>query len=109
MGLRLLAGRLGAKGDVQPTAIRVRRLRQNGDPCLLRHQDGQGHAAKPRLVGLQDGRTAAEHCGPHENDQANGQATAQASRLRAASRRCLARLPQTSISHHRRRLFLLRS
>ena len=106
---RLFAGRLRGEGDAQAAPVRVGLLRQNGDPRLLRHERRQRHAAEPRLVGLQRRRAAGEHCRGHKNDQAKGQAAAQSPRLRAASRRCLARLPQTSISHHRRRLFLLRS
>ena len=75
MVLRLLAQRLSGEGDAQAAPVRVRRLRQNGDPRLLRHERRQGHAAKPRLVCLQGRRAAGERRGGHENDQANGQAT----------------------------------
>ena len=76
MVLRLFASRLSGEGDVQTAPVRVGRLRQNGDPRLWRHERRQGHAAKPRLVRLQDRRAAGERCGGHENDQENGQAAA---------------------------------
>ena len=66
MGSRLLAGRLSAEGDAQPAPVRVRRLRKNGDPCVLRHERRERHPAEPRLVRLQDRRTAGEHCGGHK-------------------------------------------
>ena len=102
---RFGAGRLGAERDAQAAPVSVRSLRQNGDPRVRRHERRQRHAAKSGLVRLQRRRAAGENDSGDENDEA----AAQAPRLRAASRRCLARLPQTSISHHRRRLFLLRS
>ena len=71
MVLRLLAERLSGEDDIQAAPVRVRRLRENGDPRVLRHERGQGHAAEPRLVGLQDRRTAGERCGGDEDDQEN--------------------------------------
>ena len=86
MTLGLFASRLSGEDDIQTAPIRVGRLRENCDPRLLRHERRQGHAAKPRLVRLQDRRTAGERSGGHKKDQENADATPQASRLRAARR-----------------------
>src|ERR1700690_1593385 len=109
MTLWLFARRLSGKDDVQTASIRVGRLAENGDPRVLRNQCGERHAAKPRLVSLQDRRTAGERCAGDEKDQENACETPQASRLRAAGRRFWALFPHPSISPPRRRLFLLRS
>ena len=103
MALGLFAGRRRGKPDGESAAVRVRALADDVDCRADGHERRQRHAAEPGLIGLERGRTAGDEACGKENDKGPDHPA----RLRAASRFCLARLPQTSISHHRRRLFLV--
>ena len=81
------------------------RSAEDRDRGAVGRQRGQGHAAQPGLVGLDAGEQPAER-GRRAQERGRGPGFI-APRRRAASRFCLARLPHTSISHHRRPLFLL--
>ena len=104
-----LAGRPRGEGDAQAAPVGVGLLSENGDPRVLRHERRQRHAAEPRLVGLERRRAAGERAAANSTIRRKTGRRLNPPRLRAASRLCLARLPHTSISHHRRRLFLLES
>ncbi len=107
-GAGRLAGRFRGKSDVEAAAVGVGALAEHRDHGALGHERGQGHAAEPRLIGLDLARAAGEGAGGEESQGDPDQDNADhPPRLRAASRFCFMRLPQTSISHQRRPLFLV--
>jgi hypothetical protein len=83
-------------------------LLEDGDHRAGRRQRRQRHAAKTRLIGFDELGAAGKPDGCNRDERHDKGAT-HAGRPRAAWRRCLARLPQTSISHQRRRLFFVSS
>ena len=100
------AGRPCVVGDFDPAAVPAFALRVDCQPGVRGFQRGQRHPAEPRLISLQERRAAGDgdrQAG--DRDGASPGRDGQASRALAPCRRCLARLPQISISHQRRLLF----
>ena len=96
--------RVVAKDDDDAAPVRVLALAEDRDVGVGRTQRRQRHAAEPRLIGLEFARASRERQQRQRRDE---QDAPHCARARSLKRFCLARLPQTSISHQRRLLFLV--
>ena len=102
---RTRSGGIETIDDAQAAPVGKFVLAEDFDGRIGRGDGRQRHSAEAGLIGLDQLRAAGER----QSGDEDGEKAPHASRSRAARRRCLARLPQTSISHQRRRLFLVSS